>query len=62
MILLHCDLQDRNCYFEGHRSSSMLAEFLRVLEAKENASFKVIIGFEQFQPSFTSSFYFWCDK
>jgi hypothetical protein len=40
----------------------MLAEFLRVLEEKENAGFKVIFGFEQFQPSITSSFYFWFDK
>ncbi|KAG2724612.1 hypothetical protein I3760_01G026600 [Carya illinoinensis] len=49
------------CYFEGHGSFPMLAEFLRVLEEQKDAGSKVIGSLEQFQPSIASSFQFWLD-
>jgi len=55
------DLQGRNYYFEGHETYSMLAEFLRVLEEKENGGIEVICGFKQFQPSIASHIKFWLD-
>jgi hypothetical protein len=55
------DLLGRNYYFEGHETYSMLAEFLRVLEEKENGGIEVICGFKQFQPSIASHIKFWLD-